>query len=110
MSSKSGGAEFIRNRIFELRVKKGVSEYKMSIDLGHSKTYIQSIMSGRSLPSVSELFAICDYFTVDLSDFFDREQENPVLINEIVEIIRRLDDGSLKAILNVAAVLDDKSK
>lgn len=31
--------QFIRNRITELRVKKGVSEYRMSMDLGHSKSY-----------------------------------------------------------------------
>ncbi len=28
--------EYIRQRITELRLKKGVSEYKMSLDLGHS--------------------------------------------------------------------------
>ncbi len=33
--------KFIRDRIFELRIKKGVSEYKMSTDMGHSKSYIQ---------------------------------------------------------------------
>ena len=27
--------DFIRNRITELRIRKGVSEYKMSQDLGH---------------------------------------------------------------------------
>ena len=49
---------FVRNRITELRTKKGVSEYKMSMELGHSKTYIQSISSGRSLPSFSEFLYI----------------------------------------------------
>lgn len=29
---------FVRNRISELRTKKGVSEYKMSLDLGHTTT------------------------------------------------------------------------
>ena len=37
--------EFIRNRITELRMKKGVSEYKMSYDLGHNKNYIRTITS-----------------------------------------------------------------
>ena len=31
---------FIRERITQLRLKKNVSEYKMSYDLGHSKSYI----------------------------------------------------------------------
>ena len=42
----------IRSRLTQLRMKKGVSEYQMSLDLGHSKSYIQSISSGRALPSM----------------------------------------------------------
>ena len=30
---------YIRNRITELRLKKGVSEYQMSVDLGGSSSY-----------------------------------------------------------------------
>ena len=44
--------DFIRNRITELRVKKGVSEYQLSYDLGHSKNYIHNIVTGYSQPSI----------------------------------------------------------
>ena len=44
--------EFIRNRITELRLKKGVSEYQMSMELGQNRSYIQAISSGRSMPSI----------------------------------------------------------
>ena len=47
-------ASFIRERISVLRIKKNVSEYKMSLDLGHGKGYIQAISSGRALPSMGE--------------------------------------------------------
>ena len=43
-------AEFVRERITQLRMQKGVSEYKMSYDLGHSRGYINNISSGKSLP------------------------------------------------------------
>ena len=52
-------AEFVRERITQLRMQKGVSEYKMSYDLGHSRGYINNISSGKSLPSMTEFFAIC---------------------------------------------------
>lgn len=52
--------KFIRERISALLTKKGVSEYKMSYDLGHSKSYIQSISSGRALPSLSKFLYICN--------------------------------------------------
>ena len=38
--------EFIRNRITELRLRRGVSEYQMSYDLGHSRGYVYNISSG----------------------------------------------------------------
>ena len=46
--------EFIRNRITELRLKKGVSEYQMSMELGQNRSYIQAISSGRSMPSMKQ--------------------------------------------------------
>ena len=42
--------DFIRERITQLRIKKGVSEYQMSYDLGHSRGYIYNISSGKVLP------------------------------------------------------------
>ena len=39
--------EFIRNRITELRLRRGVSEYQMSYDLGHSRGYVYNISSGK---------------------------------------------------------------
>ena len=49
-------AEFVRERITKLRLQKGVSEYKMSYDLGHSCGYINNISSGKVLPSLTEFF------------------------------------------------------
>ena len=46
-------AKYIRDRITELRLKKNVSEYQMSTDLGQNKGYIQAISSGKALPSMA---------------------------------------------------------
>ena len=46
--------EFIRNRITELRLKKGVSEYQMSMDLGQNKNYVQAISSVRAFQSLKQ--------------------------------------------------------
>ena len=66
---------FVRNRITQLRLQKDVSEYQMSYDLGHSRSYINNITSGKSLPSLSEFFAICDYFQITPLEFFNHEQQ-----------------------------------
>ena len=51
----------VGSRIKELRIAKGLSTNKMSLDLGQGKNYIRSITSGRTLPSLAELPYICGY-------------------------------------------------
>ena len=61
---------FVGKRVTELRIKKNISEYQLSYDLGQSKGYIQSISSGRALPSMKMFLNICDYFQITSSEFF----------------------------------------
>ena len=61
---------FIRERIPQLRLLKGVSEYQMSYDLGHSRGYVYNISSGKALPPMKEFLAICDYFEITPQQFF----------------------------------------
>ena len=91
---------FVRNRISELRLKKGVSEYRMSTDMGHSKGYIQSISSGRSLLSWPEFFYMCDYFGITPAQFFDEELENPELVQKAIEGLKTLGNSDLALILS----------
>lgn len=92
--------DFVRNRITQLRLQKGVSEYQMSYDLGHSRGYIYNISSGKSLPPLLELFAICDYFGITPAEFFDDSISNHELIRKAVEGMKQLDDGDQLMILN----------
>lgn len=100
---------FVRNRISELRIKKGVSEYKMSLDLGHSKSYIQSISSGKALPSFSEFLYICDYLSVTPRDFFDVENTEPQLVNRLTELAKTMEGDDLTALIGVAERLSSKN-
>ena len=88
-------AEFVRDRITQLRLQKGLSEYKMSYDLGHSRGYINNISSGKSLPSMNEFFAICEYFDITAIEFFNEEVSNPQLMNSIVVDIQKLNEEDL---------------
>lgn len=101
---------FIRERITELRIKKGVSEYKMSTDLGHSKSYIQSITSGRSLPSLGEFLYICDYLSVTPKDFFDQNISEPLLLRQLINLSKNMSDKDLLALINIADRLNEKQK
>ena len=87
--------KFIRDRITQLRLQKGVSEYQMSYDLGHSHSYIYNISSGKSLPPMAEFLQICDYFGISPSQFFDDSSENPALLQTATEELRKLNDADL---------------
>ena len=69
--------QYIRDRISVLRTNKGISEYKMSLDLGHSKSYMQSISSGRAMPSWTEFLYICEYLGTTPKEFFDEDLSEP---------------------------------
>ena len=90
---------FIRKRITELRLKKGVSEYRISTDMGHSKSYIQSITSGRAMPSLLEFLYLCEYFGITPRDFFDDGLKNPVLLQKAIDGLKTLNDDDLTLIL-----------
>lgn len=85
--------DFIRERITQLRMNKGVSEYQMSYDLGHSRGYVYNISSGKALPPLKEFLAICDYFEITPQQFFDESSQNPVLIRKAIDGMRQLSES-----------------
>lgn len=93
--------EFIRQRITDLRIKRGISEYKMSLDLGHSRSYMQSITSGRSLPSLPEFLYICEYLDVTPTAFFDDRAKEPILVQKALDGMRELSDKDLLALIGL---------
>lgn len=99
--------QFIRDRITQLRINKNVSEYKMSYDLGHSKGYIQSISSGRAMPSMSEFLYICEYLGVTPQQFFSEDISNPIQLQTAIDLITRLNDKDLQYIITLAERLNN---
>lgn len=92
--------DFVWERITNLRIKKGVSEYQMSYDLGHSRGYVYNIFSGKALPPLKEFFAICDYFEITPQQFFDDSSKNPELIQKAIEGMKQLDESDMLMLLS----------
>ncbi len=99
--------KFVRDRISQLRLAKGVSEYKMSYDLGHSRGYIYNISSGKSLPPLNELFAICEYFSITPAEFFDDSISNPEATKKVFDAISKMNDRDLTLILSFIERLNE---
>lgn len=99
---------FVRKRIAEICVSKGLSEYKMSKELGHSKNYIHNITSGQTMPSISELLYICDFYNIEPKYFFDDGITNPVLIQSALNALKNKTDQDISAIIYLINRLPEK--
>ena len=78
-------------RLAQLREEKGVSARDMSLSMGQNPGYINNIESGKSMPSLSGIFYICEYLDITPKDFFDVETSNPTKATELYNIAKKLD-------------------
>ena len=85
-------------RLAQLREKKGVSARDMSLSMGQNPGYINNIESGKSMPSLTGIFYICDYLGITPSEFFDMESDNPTKMKDVLMDLKRLDDQQLETI------------
>ena len=86
----------------EWDMRKGVSEYKMSFVLGHSRGYVNNISSGKALPSMSEFFAICEYFSITPREFFNADMCSPTAVRETFAELETLEEEDLELIQRLA--------
>ena len=95
-------------RLATLRTKKGVSARDMSLSMGQNPGYINNIESGKSLPSLSGIFYICDYLKITPSELFDTDVDNPEKLKSIIEDLKRLNDKQLDTIATLVKDLINK--
>lgn len=90
--------DLLRERITQLRLKKDVSERRMSLDLGKTDSYIRSITSGKALPSLTELFNIIEYFDMTPAEFFNGMEPEPSARVALQNLISELSDDDLEKV------------
>lgn len=88
-------------RLSKLREQAGVSARDMSLSLAQNETYINSIENGKSFPSMTSFFVICDFLNISPSEFFDIENENPHIVKEIAEKSKSLTKEQAEIILYI---------
>ena len=94
-------------RLIQLRGQMGVSARDMSLSIGQNPGYINNIETGKSLPSMTAFFYICEYLHVMPKDFFDTSSEQPTEIQHLIDNIKKLDKNQL---LHISAIVEDLSK
>lgn len=89
---------FLRKRITELREQKGISEHRMSLELGKSGSYIRAITNEKALPSLRELFNIFEYFDLTPLEFFTGLEDEGAPRTAVLEQIRTLSNEDLEKV------------
>ncbi|MDE7362220.1 MAG: helix-turn-helix domain-containing protein [Oscillospiraceae bacterium] len=89
------------SRLAQLRNTKKISAREMSLDIGQSEGYINSIETYKVFPSMSAFFYICEYLGVTPSEFFDLDNKNPKETDELLTAYRRLNLKQQELVLSL---------
>lgn len=98
--------EFMRNRITQLRLQKGVSAREMSLSLGQNGSYINRIENKNALPSLTGFFNICEYCSITPQEFFDEGNPYPNSLKLLMEDLKKLDAAALEAVAAIVKQLN----
>ena len=98
--------KFTRERITKMLMDLNISEHKLSKDLGNSGSYINGITSGRSLSAFDEFLYMCELLHITPHEFFDEENHEPMLIQELTTVANKLDDDDLRFLITMAEKLN----
>lgn len=90
-------------RLSKLRSQKGVSARDMSLSIGQNQNYINNIENGKSLPSLTVFFYICEFLNITPSEFFDLDSSQPEALRELTEKLKKLSPEYLK---HIEAIVD----
>lgn len=85
-------------RLAKLRTQKGVSARDMSLSMGQNPGYINNIETGKSMPSLSGFFYICDYLDITSRDFFDDGNEYPEQLRAVFQDMQKLSPEQMQNI------------
>lgn len=85
-------------RLAKLRTQKGVSARDMSLSMGQNPGYINNIETGKSMPSLSGFFYICDCLDIAARDFFDDGNEYPEQLRAVFQDMQKLSPEQLQNI------------
>lgn len=77
-------------RLIKLRTQKDVSAREMSLSIGQSAGYINTLENQKALPSMAAFFYICEYLDVTPSEFFDGENPCPTELQSIMQALKEL--------------------
>ena len=96
---------YFADRLVKLRMSKGVSAREMSLSIGQSEGYVAQIERRHNLPSMTVFTYMCEYLGVSPKDFFDEKQENPELLQKLIDKMKTLSQEELECMLGIVGII-----
>ena len=93
-------------RLIKLRTEKGVAARDMSLSIGQSPGYINSLENRNCFPSMQVFFYICEYLGVTPAEFFDDVSDHPVGHKEVLDEIKLISHENLKNVMAIVKALN----
>lgn len=97
-------------RLSYLRLQKGVSARDMSLSIGQNAGYINNIETGKSLPSMSAFFYICEFLNITPKDFFDTDSSCPEDLAELIENLKKVEPEQIHYLSGIVKGLIQNQK
>ena len=83
----------LSERLKELRIKRGLSQYDLAKRLGVSKSTISMIEVGSRQPSIEMMETLCDYFNVSMDYLRGKEDISLYLLDpDLADIASKLSE------------------
>lgn len=98
------------DRLAMIRSKAGKSARELSAGINKAYSYINNIELGKSYPTMSVFFEICDYLRISPKDFFDYDLPDPVLLNQLTATAHSLNSDQLRTLLTLSEMITAKPK
>lgn len=96
------------DRLIQLRMEKGISARDMSLSIGQSAGYINSLENRNAFPSMQVFFYICEFLDVTPSEFFDAGNRHPSDMAEIIHDLNELSKQELDGIKVIIKAMTHK--
>lgn len=89
--------DHFRKKLYQFQQEQNLSEYALSHGLGKCDSYIQSISSGKNMPSFTAFIELCHFLKKEPEEFF--EQETSDLRENCIRILKNLPEDKLSEVL-----------
>ena len=83
-----GGSMNVLKKINKMRLERGWSTYRLSVESGISQSTLTNMFNRETLPSITTLECLCNAFGITMSEFFTENMEKPTAEQEEKELLK----------------------